>query len=272
MSADKSGTPALGGRRWEPSFRAKLVAGVCGLVLLTGAVVLWLAHRSARAGTEALTGSVFREVSGRAATHTRGFVLRAGPVVASLGQLADKGLAVDDPERPAPQLLAVLKANPGLSWVSYSDEGGKFTGAHRTPEGMMLINRSRIVDGKTKLVEYEALPDGARRILKTDDDSGYDPRKRPFYLGAKQAGRLVWLPPYVFYWQWGPGIPCAVPVKDASGNLRGVLTADFDLNALSDFVSGLSVSEHSTVFLFTSDEVLLAHPDRRGVSGERETA
>lgn len=50
---------------------------VCGLVLLTGAVVLWLAHRSARAGTEALTGSVFREVSGRAAAHTRGYVLRA---------------------------------------------------------------------------------------------------------------------------------------------------------------------------------------------------
>ena len=47
MSADELGTPAPGGRRWEPSFRAKLVAGVCGLVLLTGAIVLWLAHRSA---------------------------------------------------------------------------------------------------------------------------------------------------------------------------------------------------------------------------------
>src|SRR3954470_2372911 len=78
------------------SFRAKLVLGVCGLVLLTGAVVLWLAHRGARASTEALTGSVFREVSGRAAAHTRGFVLRAAPVVESLGQLADKGLAIDD--------------------------------------------------------------------------------------------------------------------------------------------------------------------------------
>src|SRR5262245_43104339 len=254
------------------SFRAKLVLGVCGLVLLTGTVVLWLAHRSARASTEALTGSVFREVSGRAATHTRGFVLRAGPVVESLGQLADKGLAVDDPERLAPQLLAVLKANPGLSWVSYSDESGAFTGAYRAPDGGTLIKHSHIVNGKTKVVEYDTLPDGTRKILKADDDSGYDPRKRPFYLGAKQADRLVWLPPYVFYWQWVPGITCAVPVKDAGGKLRGVLTADFDLNALSDFVAGQSVSARSRVFLFTSDQVLLAHPDRRGVSGERETA
>jgi sigma-B regulation protein RsbU (phosphoserine phosphatase) len=254
------------------SFRAKLVLGVCGLVLLTGSVVLWLAHRSARASTEALTGAVFREVSGRAATHTRGFVLRAVPVVETLGQLADKGLAVDDPERLPPQLLAVLKANPGLSWVSYSDESGSFTGAYRAPDGGTLINHSQIVNGKTKLVEYDTLPDGSRKILKSEDDSKYDPRKRPFYLGAKKAGRLVWLPPYVFYWQWVPGITCAVPVKDASGKLRGVLTADFDLNALTDFVSGLSVSEHSRVFLFTSDEVLLAHPNRRAVSGEGENA
>src|SRR5262245_58718459 len=254
------------------SFRAKLVLGVCGLVLLTGAVVLWLAQRSARATTEALIGSVFREVSGRAAAHTRGFVMRAAPVVESLGQLADKGLAVDAPDRLAPQMLAVLKANPGLSWVSYSDERGTFTGAYHAPEGGMQITRSRIVNDKTTRAVYDVLPNGTQKLLKTDDESDYDPRKRPFYIGAKRAGRLVWLPPYVFYWQWVPGITCAVPVKDASGKLLGVLTADFDLNALSDFVSGLSVSEHAHVFLFTADQTLLAHPEHRAVSGIRETA
>ncbi|HEV3440846.1 MAG TPA: cache domain-containing protein, partial [Gemmata sp.] len=254
------------------SFRTKLVLGVCGLVLFTGAVVLWLAHRSARASTEALTGSVFREVSGRAVTHARAFVLRAAPVVESLAQLADKGLAVDDPDHLAPQLLAVLKANPGLSWVSYSDERGTFTGANRVTEGELRLNRSHIVDGKTQLVEHDVMPDGSLKLFRSDPDSGYDPRNRPFYVKPKQVGRLVWLPPYVFYWQWVPGITCAVPVKDAGGKLRGVLTADFDLNALSDFVSSLSLSEHSRVFLFTSDEVLLAHPDFRGVSGTRETA
>jgi serine phosphatase RsbU (regulator of sigma subunit) len=239
---------------------------------MTGSAVLWLAHRSARATTEKLTGAVFREVSGRAATHTRAFVLRAGPVVESLAQLADKGLAVDDPDRLAPQLLAVLKANPGLSWVSYSDESGRFTGAYRAPEGNLRINRSHIVGGKTHLVEHDVLPDGGLKLFRDEPDSGYDPRVRPFYIKPKEVGRLVWLPPYVFYWQWVPGITCAMPVKEAGGRLRGVLTADFDLNALSDFVAGLTVSEHSRVFLFTSDQVLLAHPDRRGVSGTRETA
>src|SRR5262245_59392543 len=211
------------------SFRAKLVLGVCGLVLLTGAVVLWLAHRSTRASTEALTSSVFREVSGRAATHTRGFVLHAAPVLESLVQLADKGLVLDDPDRLALQLLAVLKANPGLSWVSYSDEDGRFTGANRTPEGGLRLNRSRIVAGKTRLVEHDVQANGYLTEFRNDPDSGYDPRVRPFYIGAKQAGRLVWLPPYVFYWQWVPGITCAAPINDASGKFHGVLTVDFDL-------------------------------------------
>lgn len=254
------------------SFRARLVFGVCGLVLLTGSVVLWLAHRSTRSSTEALTGSVFREVSGHAVTHTRGFVLGAAPVLESLVQLADRGLALDDQDRLAFQLLAVLKANPGLSWVSYSDEAGTFTGANRTPEGGLRLNRSRIVGGQTTMVEHDVLPDGSLKVFQTNANSGYDPRKRPFYVKAKQEGRLVWLPPYVFYFQWVPGITCAAPVKDSTGKLHGVLTADFDLNALSEFVSTLSVSEHSRVFLFTNDQTLLAHPDLRAVSGTRETA
>jgi sigma-B regulation protein RsbU (phosphoserine phosphatase) len=46
---------------------------------------------------------------------------------------------------------------------------------------------------------------------------------------------------------------------------------DFDLNALSDFVAELSLSENARIFLFTSDEVLLAHPNlpRINVTGQR---
>ena len=115
MTSSPSEPPVPSGRRWEPSFRARLVAGVCGLVLLTGAIVLWLAHRSARAGTEKLTASVFREVSGRAATHTRAFVLRAAPVVESLAHLADKGLAIDDPDRLARSIRDSCGADHGGS-------------------------------------------------------------------------------------------------------------------------------------------------------------
>ncbi len=251
------------------SFRTRLVLGVCGLVVLTGAAVLGLAHRGARAGTEALTASVFREASGRASAHASGFVARAVPVVESLAGLAGKGLAVDDPERLAPQLLAVLKANPGLSWVSYGDESGTFTGVYRTPEGGLRVNRSRVVGGRSHLVEHDVRPDGSWVVHRTSDDHKYDPRDRPFYVKAKRERRLVWLPPYVFFNQGIPGVSCAAPVADAAGHLRGVLSVDFDLNALSAFVSDQAVSEHSRVFLFTDDGNVLAYPGwhRSGAGG-----
>jgi serine phosphatase RsbU (regulator of sigma subunit) len=242
------------------SFRARLTLAVCTLVLLTGAMVTWLAHRSAKSSTESLARSLFREVSNHAATQSQSHVLRAAPLVESLVQLADDGLALDDSDRLASQLLSILKANEGLSWVSYGDESGNFTGAYRPVEGGLRLNQSHIVGGRTRMAEHNVEADGSRRVHRTDDDSGYDPRARPFYRKAKEAGRLVWLPPYVFYSQRIPGVSCAAPVYDDEQQLRGVISVDFDLNALSGFVSRLAMSENSDLFLFTSDEVLLAHP------------
>jgi serine phosphatase RsbU (regulator of sigma subunit) len=58
-----------------------------------------------------------------------------------------------------------------------------------------------------------------------------------------------------------PGVTCANPLYDTdTGELRGVLTVDFDLNTLSQFVQQLSVSPHSRMFITTADRKLVAHP------------
>jgi phosphoserine phosphatase RsbU/P len=251
--------------RREWSFRTKLLLSICALVLLTGGAITLLAVRSFRASAAELATGLFREVSGHAVTRARGFVGDAVPVVSSLKELARDGLAIEDSDRLARQLTGVLRANPALTWVSYGDERGTFTGAYRTQDGVLRVNQSHVdaSTGRTKLVEHNVLPSGVWQPHRTDDDSGYDPRKRPFYVKAKDAKRLVWLPPYVFYDQGVPGITCADPVYDDRGTLRGVMTVDFDLNALSDFVAQLSVSPRSKTFVCTSDGLLLAHPNRR---------
>src|SRR5581483_10289070 len=114
-SATPPAPPAGGGGL---SFRARLVAGVCGLVLLTGAAVTGLAHRSARQSTEVLTGTVFREASAHAADEVRAFTQRATPVVEALRRFGVGRLALGDADKLARQLLVFLQANPGLSWVS----------------------------------------------------------------------------------------------------------------------------------------------------------
>ena len=188
------------------SFRAQLMLSVCGLVLLTGAVITWLAHLSARQSADALSDALFREASAHAVCETLAFTERATPVVETLSRLANDGLVLDDADRLDRQLLAFLRSNPGLSWVSYSDEAGRFTGAYRTADGQQHVRQTRIVNGKTPTLEYDVQPGGVWRLAKPEFDSAYDPRVRPFYTKAKAAGRLVWLPPYIFYDQGVPGI------------------------------------------------------------------
>src|SRR6516225_6552364 len=106
------------------SFRTKLVIGVCGLVLLTGATVTWLAHHSAIKSTEVLTNTMFREASAHAVDETRAFMERATPVVEALHRFGVDNLALSDTNKLAHQLLVFLQSNPGLSWVSLSHESG----------------------------------------------------------------------------------------------------------------------------------------------------
>src|SRR3954451_19811135 len=171
------------------TFRAKLILSMCGLVLFTGALILVVADRGNRASTGVLVDSLFREVSGHAVVQTRDFVSRAGPVAESLQQLANQGLALDDLDRLSPQLLAFLKGNPGMTWVLYGDESGDYTGAARLHDGRLHVERSRIAGGRAHFTEYEVNPDGTWRVFQQDDNRGYAPRTRPFYVLAKQRGQ-----------------------------------------------------------------------------------
>src|SRR5262249_48860280 len=154
--------------------------GVCGLVLLTGAAVTWLAHRSAVRSTEVLTDTVFREASAHAVDETRAFTGQAPPVVEALRRLGVDHLALSDTDKLARQLLVFLQSNPGLSWVSVSDESGTFTGAYRI-DGRQRIRQTRIVAGKTPTIEYDVLADNTWRLALPEYDSAYDPRVRPWY-------------------------------------------------------------------------------------------
>jgi sigma-B regulation protein RsbU (phosphoserine phosphatase) len=266
--AEKPPPENLRRRGLDLTFGAKLLLSMCGVVLLTGVVIIYVADRNSRASTQLLATELFREVSNDAVDQTRGFVLRAGPVAESLEELSRHGLAMDDLDKLAPQLVAFLRGNAGMTWVLYGDESGDYTGATRMNDGKLEVERTHIADGKTHRTVYDIQSDGSWKVARQDDDSGYDPRKRPFYVLAKERGKLSWTRPYMFFTQGVPGISCVMPVNRATGEFRGVFSVEFDLNALSEFVSSLSVSAHSRVFMFTPDQILLAHPNERNLQGK----
>ena len=260
--------------RRRVSYRLSLAVAVPLLVAVTGGAVIAYSHSRARHHIEVNTAERFRRVSTHTADEARAYLMRAVPIAhLARGLMEEAGAAVDGPPEAiaegrtqlARRFVAFLRANPELSWVTYGDERGTFTGAQAVPGGYRT-NLSQIAGGKTAVDEYAVDEHGAWTHIRHNGDTGYDPRTRPFYVAARERGGLIFTPPYVFFDQGVPGITCGLPrfaPPAEGGALRGVLTVDFDLNRLSQFVAGLRLSPRGEVFITTSDQVLVAHPTTR---------
>jgi adenylate cyclase len=249
------------------SYRVSLVVAIPLFVVLTSALVAGNSYLSARASVGALVDTLFSEVAGQTAEQARAHLRAAPPAVDTLTVLLSDDPAVS--ARPtddlARRLLAVLRANGGFAWVSFSDVDGTFTGAQRTVDGALVVNQTHFENGKTVRDEHAVAADGAWTLLRHNPDADYDPRTRPWYQKTVAAKRRTWIDPYVFFDQGVPGMTCAAPVYDKGGALRGVVTADFSLNSFGDFVATLHPSPQARVFIYTEAGTILAHPSLRVV-------
>jgi adenylate cyclase len=237
------------------SYPISLAVVVATLVMVTGGWIAWWNYRAGVKNARSLAGSLFDRVAQQTADATGDFLMRAPPAAETLRGLALADAQPLDTEGLARRMLPVLRANPGFTWVSFSDETGAFTGVYRTADGKLVINHSEIIAGKTVLDERDAMT-GA--LVRHADDTKYDPRKRDYYILARDAGHAVWAPPYVFA-EGLPGITYAAP-HIVDGKLRGVFTVDFDLRRLSDVVKSLVFSEHGRVAVISDKGLALAHP------------
>jgi adenylate cyclase len=249
------------------SFRASLLVVLPLLVLSTSGLITLRSWMTTERTIDGVSAAIFREVTRQTANRTRAHLGAAAPTLDVLAALEHRAVRARDPEM-LPRLLAMLRANPGYSWVSYGDRDGAFTAAYRPTADTIRLNTSYFDDASHVVLDERDLDhNGVEHASRHEDDSGYDPRTRPWYLGALERGRRTWLPPYVFFHQGIAGITCAEPQRDEQNEIVGVYTVDFDLGALSRFVAELSLSEHGAVFVFTEDGEVMAHPTRATVVG-----
>ena len=251
----------------RPPFTLALVGLVVVLTGLTGGVIGGLAWHEQRERSRLLVDAAMAQAARLTAAHA-GRVLEDAESVARLGpQLVAQGQLDPADERALERFtLAVLRAHPGLSWVSYGDRHDRFVGAWRDTRGTIYLNRSYPAGGRIRLEEDRVLADGRREVVRRSDDHGYRPRERPYFRAAAAARGLVWTEPYEFYAGGGMGITCAAPLLDGSG-VRGVFTVDFSLDRLADALAELEVSPRGRVFIATRQGALLV--GRRGSGATR---
>jgi adenylate cyclase len=238
--------------------------GVTVSLVVAGAIALvaWANLANTRAAIIELTDEQVRELLASLDTRVHDHLQDAVTALELSETLMTNAVLGDDPDTLARHFTEVLRANPTFAWASYSDALGDFTGAYRAPDASLHVSQTTLkASGRSR--DYTVGVGGAWERHYEQIANDYDPRDEEFYKTAQQAGKLVWIGPVIFYDEGLPGITCANPRFAKDGRLLGVLTVDFNLNFLSDFIGQLRFGKHGKVFMFDQDRHVIAYPGLR---------
>ncbi|OSM05378.1 methyl-accepting chemotaxis protein [Magnetofaba australis] len=133
-----------------------------------------------------------------------------------------------------------------------------------TPQGKAKVAQMIAPYLKTQWFTQNA--QGKLEFQEEYPDFAYDPRQRPWYIGAQKAGGLAWTNVYTWAdnYQGKPstqvGITAAEPVI-RNGQLQGVMAIDIVLKEISNFLKELVVSKNGRAFIIDADGKVVGLPD-----------
>lgn len=156
----------------------------------------------------------------------------------------------------------ILKKFPQISSIVVGNTAG---------QGYMLLEMSdnRWLNRVTDVTANGALQhfvewQGDSKNTEYSKNIDYDPRRRPWFLGAMQsnaAGEVFWSDPYPFFTTKDTGITASIR-KDNGDRPSVVVGFDIMLRDISAVTSTTKVAQHGFVAVITDDEKILGLPSR----------
>ena len=185
--------------------------------------------------------------------------------------IVDQVIIPDDSEKFTRFLLRILKNLPNASGIEWGDQNGNLYHVTRDPKNQNTFINQVILKAHKSVIRPL---DNEGKIIGKPITSliDFDPRLRPWYEKAFKAERLTISDVYAFY----PfdhkasqlGITFAEPVYNKNKKLRGILAIDVKLNSLASFVTNLTVTPHSQIFVFDNKNNLIAAKSSQIFSGK----
>ncbi|TWH46727.1 methyl-accepting chemotaxis protein [Sporomusa sp. KB1] len=96
--------------------------------------------------------------------------------------------------------------------------------------------------------------------------AGYDPRTRSWYKSGLEQGKLAFGEPYLDGATKQMVVPVVMPYKGSTGQLRGIMAQDIQLQILVDNIQSINLKGQGYAYLFDAKGFMLAHPDKEIVS------
>lgn len=255
--------------RRRRAWRIAVPVGFVVVLLAAQISIALYSYRANRAAAARLSDDVIVTLSSRISSEVEAYLRPAAELVQLTARLAEietvKPEAGGEVERFA---IELLRGYDQLAMVNLGNPEGDFIMPKQMPDGSVhtkLIDREGD-DARVRWVRRSV--DGAQTGVEFVPYDGYDPRVRPWYLGAVEADGLYWTDVYIFFTDRSPGVTASYPIHGPGGSLRGVLGIDIELDRLSDFLSGLEIGEAGRAVIIDGAGNLVAHPDPDAVMAE----
>lgn len=150
-----------------------------------------------------------------------------------------------------------LQAFPSLSSTGVATEAEDMVSIGRVGEEQFVL---ALIEGISDNFYFYGLDENGDRANLLWQRSEITPQGYPWYIAAKESGRITWSP--VFLWtaeEFEIGIMGVSPFYADNGDLQGVLASGLVLDHISDFLENLDISETGTTLIIERSGLLVAN-------------
>jgi PAS domain S-box-containing protein len=220
-------------------------------IFVSTGLVGWLSFRNGQRAIDDLATQLNSEISNRIQQHVLGYLNKSNQVL----QITNAGIQSDNLKL---NNFAALQRyfwrivqnrdTETETYLSFGNEQGEFVGVEHLENGRFQL-KIRTQEIAPKREVYFLDDQGNRAMLANRAE--YDPRQRPWYQAAKQAGKPTWSPIYPFFSRKNTslGISSVMPIFESTDKLLGVLCINVTLTRITEFIENLRISPHGQSFV-----------------------
>lgn len=257
------------------SFHTMLLVAFVFLLVTSALPIILISFYKDKGIISNLGNDLIDHISMAAIEKTSNYFLPASIMVQMSSKLTELGaVSCENSKETEMFTIGVLKSYPQIAMFYYGDEHGNFVRAWRRPDGSI---ESRIIKASaTPPVDRFVFRNASLEITDVEESNiiDFDPRLRPWYVGAKKMRGNFWTDMYVSFRNRKPAITSSHPNFDKDGKLVGVWAMDIELDEISNFLKTQKIGRRGIELVINDKNEVVAYPElsliiRQGNGGLR---
>ena len=247
-------TKARRRRMWRRLLRVVIPLGCVLFMVATILSIAAYGYYVNRRDTLILSEDLLKALDQRIATQVHDYLIPASEMVGLAAKIVeDPAFGIDNRSEVEALAIQILRTYPQLTAFSIAGTKGDFIMPKKMSDGSIDTKIIEISEAGRRVTWTRRDQQG--KIIKVEEspDDTYDPRVRPWYVGALKDKGLHWTDIYIFFTDQSPGVTASMPVFDQDKKLRGVLGVDIKLAEVSAFLANLKIGRNGHAMIIAAD-------------------